>query len=80
MSRSLAKLLFFVFLIAGIVLVCIFSTQQLKIAAYLAAFATLIATYVCQYFLRCPHCGKWPDRTFLFDEYCSRCGKPLDNE
>lgn len=78
MNRSLAKLLFFVFLIVGIVLVCIFSAQQFEIAAYLATIATLIAIYVCQYFLRCPKCGKWPDRDFLFAQYCSRCGEPLE--
>lgn len=35
---------------------------------------------VCNFFLRCPNCGRWPRRGSFWAKYCSRCGQELDDE
>ena len=31
------------------------------------------------WFLRCPHCGRWPGRFWFFYTYCPYCGEELDD-
>ena len=77
MSRSAAKILSF----AGLIPVFI-AALLTESAAGLSILLILIGigiVLVGQYNLRCPHCGAWPRKGHFFDQYCPRCGEPLDD-
>ena len=64
----------FVCVILMIVL-CFLGRRGLAIAVLVAA---IVANLCFNTLLCCPHCGAWPRRGLIFDEYCPQCGKALD--
>ncbi len=79
MSRSTAKLLSVILAIVVVIICCgfIFSDHQ---AAVIFTFIIYlpVALYL-NYCQRCKSCGRWPRKGDFWDEYCPRCGAPLDD-
>lgn len=75
MSRSTAKILQLVNLVGMVVLMLLFRESQGIM--YLIVLVALGISLWLSYCLRCPHCGAWPRKNSLFDEYCPRCGEHL---
>ena len=78
MSRSTAKVLTVVSMLVLIIVVIICSVNQQKAAVIIATILWIgLYTYLLRY-LRCPNCGAWPRKGFLFHAFCPKCGEPLD--
>ena len=78
MSRSTAKVLSVVSIVVFIIIYIICTSAQSMAFLMIAAILWLgLHIYLC-WCLRCPHCGAWPRRGFLFHSYCPYCGEPLD--
>ena len=77
MSRSTVKLLYIVDIVAMMILFYIFRMNM--VALYAVAGVAIAIGIFLSYKLRCPHCGAWPRKGSLFHEYCSKCGKPLED-
>lgn len=77
MSRDLAKLLQCVNIVAMVILMLVFLDNA--IMKYISALVCIGIGIWLNYCLRCPHCGAWPSRGSLSDEYCPRCGNHLDD-
>ena len=78
MSRSTAKILSVICAIAAVVIACLFIPSGNKAAMAIVLLIYLPIGITLLYFQRCPHCGRWPGRYDFFDEYCPRCGNPLE--
>ena len=78
MSRATAKVLSVVSTIVYIIVVIACASDQSKASLIIASILwTGLYTYLC-WQLRCPNCGAWPRKGFLFHAYCPKCGEPLD--
>lgn len=80
MSRSIAKVLSVISVIAVFILVFVFAANQNETAMYITMAIWFVIYLVLMYFQRCPHCGAWPRKGSFFDEYCPRCGGSLYDE
>ena len=78
MDRNTAKCLLIVGSACMAALAAIFALANNKTAAIIVGIIWVIGYLVLCYFMRCPHCGKWPGKYDFFDGYCPRCGEPLD--
>ena len=78
MGRTLAKILYFVIFVVGLVVMAVFYSRGNETLAYITAGITIVGTLFCCYHMRCPHCGRWPRKGDFFAEYCAGCGEPLD--
>jgi hypothetical protein len=63
-----------------LIIVCII----LKISRNEGAVIVMVLFYLpfglyLSYCQRCRHCGRWPTKGHLFDEYCPGCGELLDD-
>ncbi len=82
MNRKKANLLLVIgFFVLGILAV-IASVTENTIAKIVMCigFTTWVTGYfvLSHKFLRCPMCGKWPDKFSQVTRVCSRCGTHLD--
>ena len=78
MSRTGARILYFVSLIGGLLLMALFMSLQMKFLAYIALAATFVGMFISLRSMRCPSCGWMPGKHGLFAQYCPRCGEMLD--
>ena len=78
MSRLGARILYFVSLIGGLLLMALFMSLRMKFLAYIALAATFVGMIISLRFLRCPNCGWTPGKHGLSAKYCPRCGEILD--
>ena len=79
MKRKTLKIIFFIILVVGLLLVSLFASMQMEDLSYLTMAATFGGMIVCMFFLRCPHCGAWPRKGTMFTSYCPCCGENLDD-
>lgn len=79
MSRRISRILFFVILIVGILLMALFSFLKITMLSYISMAAMFAGMTYCSYQLRCPYCGRWPGRGDLFTAYCAGCGEKLND-
>ena len=79
MSRALWKLLYFVCLFVGLIIMAVFLSKQMKVVAYMIMAITLAGMIFCSYMLRCPGCGRWAGKRNMFAKYCPTCGTALDD-
>ena len=77
MSRSTAKILQFVNIIGMVILMLVFHNSQ-AVMYGVVIIACIISIWLSSC-LRCPHCGAWPRKGHLWDEYCPRCGEHLED-
>ena len=80
MSRSAAKIWQIVAAIIAFVLAAVLTI----VCKYQGAAFIVLGIYLpiglwLSSKLRCPHCGYWPRKGHFWDEYCPRCGEPLDD-
>ena len=78
MNRGLLKSLQLVNMIAMIILMLVFRKNEVVI--YLVGIVCIIVSFVLCYFLRCPHCGRWPRKGDFWNEFCPGCGNRLSDE
>lgn len=79
MSRSTAKVLI---VIATLILFAVIGISALVYSKALLMGAFLVWTLLYllgSYFMRCPHCGRWPGKGDFFSHYCRWCGESLDD-
>ena len=80
MSRSAAKIWNIVAAIAAVVLafvltvICEDSGAGLVVLGIYLPIGLWLSSK-----LRCPHCGYWPRKGHFWNQYCPRCGEPLDD-
>ena len=79
MRRRVARILYFVILVVGMLLMALFASLQMPTISYIAMAATFAGMIYCIYQLRCPYCGRWPRKGDLFAAYCAGCGEKLDD-
>jgi len=77
MKRSTAKILQLVNLVGMLVLMLLFRGSEGGMTL-IALIAIGISVWLTSC-LRCPHCGAWPRKGSLLDEYCPRCGEYLED-
>ena len=77
MSRSAARWLYFISLLAGAALIMLFAAIRMEILCVLTLIATVIGFGISVYFLRCPVCGWTPGKHGIFAKYCPKCGEYL---
>ena len=79
MKRSTARILSIVSAVV-VVLICLaFIPSGNKLVTTGVFIIYLPFAIYLNYCQRCPHCGAWPRKGSFFDEYCPRCGEPLDD-
>lgn len=78
MERSTKKIINLLVMTAGIAAVIVFVLLQMETAAIISLIVHFAVSLVCSHMLRCPHCGRWPSKRWLFEEYCPRCGEHLE--
>ena len=78
MSRTTAKVLTVVSTVVYIILTLVCSAAESVALLIVASILWLgLYTYLC-WCMRCPNCGAWPRKGFLFHRYCPSCGEPLE--
>lgn len=80
MRRSTAKILSVISMILTVVLCFMFIPSGNTTAMIIIFIVYIPIAIVLNYFQRCRHCGRWPQRGDFRNEYCPGCGKPLDDE
>lgn len=78
MNHNASRIIMYVSLLAGIVLLCIGVAKDwnwLKICTLALIAGGYIQACI---FARCPHCRKSLMKKFLGQEFCPWCGEPLD--
>ena len=78
MSRSTVKVLQIVVILVALVIIAVLMFANRKSAATVVLFVWLGVQMFFNYLLRCPNCGAWPGRYSFFQQYCPRCGEPLE--
>ena len=80
MRRSTAKLLTLLVVVVMVVALVVCKITGSDVAAFLIILACAVVYAILIKFLRCPGCGRLPDRVGFFYEYCPYCGEWLDYE
>lgn len=78
MNRSTWKVIHILICILAVFLVFLFAIGKNQGMVMITVLIYMVADLVCMHYLRCPNCGRWPGKHFLFDEYCPRCGEHLE--
>ena len=77
MRHSTARTLSIISMVVVILLGLILIPSENELAMMILFVIYIPIAIVLNYFQRCPHCGAWPRKGSLFDEYCPRCGGRL---
>ena len=80
MCRFMAQILSVISVIVLFVLVLIFAANDNQTAMYISMAVWFVIYLVLGHFQRCPHCGAWPRKGSLFNQYCPQCGGTLNDE
>ena len=79
MSRSTARVLSIICAVITVIICCLFIPSGNEAAMMIVFLLYLPIAIWLNYCQRCRHCGRWPRRGDFFNEYCPRCGEPLDD-
>lgn len=80
MKRRIYKL---IIVVATMLLLLVAVLSKIGLSGAWCGVATVVyigIMIVCNFFLRCPNCGRWPSRGGFGAKYCPHCGKELDEE
>ena len=78
MSRGTAKLVMLISAVGMILLMILFAKTGNAMATIITAAVYLPLHFYLCYCMRCKHCGRWPRKGGLSDEFCPNCGKKLE--
>ena len=78
MKRGLLKTLQLINVVVMVILMLVF--RKWDVVVYLVGGVCIVLSIVLCYFLRCPHCGRWPRKGDFWNEFCPGCGYRLSDE
>ena len=80
MKRSTFKALYIVVTLSLFFFVWLLATLKMLPLAFITAVLGIGVTIMMRYRLRCPCCGRWPNRHSGWWGHCRRCGELLDDD